>query len=388
MTVGSREFALVCACAIWPPSPDRAARIRRAAAAEIDPRLLVRVARRHGVIGLVADGLRSAAVALPGPLARIARQRSLAALRQAEEALRLDALFAAAGVPLLLLKGSPLAQRAYGTIAVREAVDIDLAVSRDDIDRAWRVMREAGYVTEIPARPLAGSARRRFLWAAKDSFHRHPDHDIPVELHWRLSDDLRDPAIPPQDRWQRIALSPGRTLSSLGDDDLFVYLCTHGAAHGWARLKWLADIAALIALSTDGGAAFWQAGRRAGAGTAVASALLLANQLLAVPLPEGFDPAATRRLRLLNRLALAIMTAGGAARELAASPYRGWAELTAKLLVAPGARNRRAVLRRLLISGEDVGALALPAWLAPAYPLLRVPLWLIRRARRNAERSG
>lgn len=349
---------------------------------------LFRVAKRHGVIGLVMDGLVAAGIEPPEPLARTARRRSLAALRQADEALRLDALFAAAGVPLLFLKGTPLAQRAFGRIGLREAVDIDIAVSPADVDRAWQVMRQAGYAAETPHRPLTGSARRTFMWAAKDSLHRHPDHAIPVELHWRLSDDLRDPTPPPPQDWQRIPISPGRALATLRDEDLFVYLCTHGAAHGWARLKWLADIAALVAQSPDGGAAYWQAGRKGGADIALASALTLANCLLALPLPQGFDPAPSRRRHALDRLALTIMTAGGGAQELAATPYRGWAELTAKLLVAPRWSNRLAVLRRLLISGEDVGALALPAILTPAYPLLRIPLWLMRRTRRAARRRG
>jgi hypothetical protein len=340
------------------------------------------------MVGLVAEGLHGAAIDLPDPLARVARRRGLAALRQAEEALRLDALFAAANLPVLFLKGTALAQRAYGAIGIREAVDIDLAVARADVDRAWRILREAGYGPDIPRKPLAGFARRSFLWAAKDSLHRHPAHDIPVELHWRLSDDLRDPAVPPRRGWQRIALSADRTLATLGDDALFVYLCVHGAAHGWARLKWLADVAALVSQSPDGGVGFWRAGRSAGAETAVASALTLAHRLLALPLPDGFRPPDSRRLRWLNRLAIAIMTAGGGARELEASPYRGWAELAAKLLVAPGPGNRLAVLRRLLVSGEDVGALALPALLSPAYPLLRVPLWLVRRARRARDRRA
>ncbi len=357
-------------------------------AAQTDPAMLVRVARRHGVIGLVVEGLRSAAIEPPEPLARIARRRGIAALRQAEEALRLEPLFVAAGVPLLILKGTPLAKRAYGGIGIREAVDIDLAVARTDVDRAWQVMREAGYRAETPRKPLKGFALKMFLWAAKDSLHRHPDHDIAVELHWRLSDDLRDPKPPSPEHWQRIGLYAGRSLATLGEDDLFVYLCVHGAAHGWARLKWLADIAALVSQSADGGTAYWQAARRAEAETAAASALMLAHRLLALPLPAGFRPPASRRLRLLNRLALAIMSAGGGARDLAASPYRGWAELTAKLLVSPGPRNRRAVLRRLLVSGEDVGMLALPAILALAYPLLRIPMWGMRRLRRGAGRTG
>ena len=40
--------------------------------------------------------------------------------------------------------------------------------------------------------------------------------------------------------------------ATLGADDLFAYLCAHGAYHAWFRLKWLADIGALLAAEPMG----------------------------------------------------------------------------------------------------------------------------------------
>ena len=43
-------------------------------------------------------------------------------------------------------------------------------------------------------------------------------------------------------------------LRTLGEEDLFTFLCVHGALHVWNRLKWLADINALLATSPEGSA--------------------------------------------------------------------------------------------------------------------------------------
>jgi microcystin-dependent protein len=377
---------LVMNYCIAPPSPVRAERLR-APGSGIDGVLLAGVAVRHGVAGMVAEAMRHAGLAVPERLARAARGSGIAALRQAGEALRLEALFAGATIPVLFLKGTTLARRAYGAIGLRDAADIDLVVAPDDVERAWRLMAEAGYVTLIPRRRLTTGARRAFVWAAKDSCHRHTAHGFVVELHWRLSDDLADPRLPHRHLWQSVEVTSGRSLATLGDEALFVYLCTHGAAHLWARLKWLADIGALVATSPDGGIRYWRAAQEAGAERAAASALLLAHHLLETPLPPGFVAPRSLRLQWLNALALRALTAGGGARDLAATPYRGWAELTAKLLIAPRVGNRLAIVRRILISGEDIGELALPGALGFLYPLLRLPL-LVRRRVRRAARHG
>jgi hypothetical protein len=365
----------------------RRARIRRALDSAIDENVLSRVAIRHGVAGLVVEGLRAAGASVPERLAQTARRRGLAAVRQAGEALRLQQRLGDAGIPALFLKGAPLARRAYGTLGLRSAFDIDLVVAPAAIEPAWRVLDEMGYARTIPRRPLSGAALRMFRWAAKDSLHRQRERNLVVELHWRLSDDLADPEPPPEECWQQVEVAPGQALATLGDEDLFVYLSVHGAAHLWARLKWLADIGALVAASGDGGACLWEAACRAGAGRPAASGLVLAHQLLGTPLPPGFVAPPSLRLRLLNRLALGVLTAGGGARDLADTPYRGWAEFAAKLLVAPRPRNALAVLRRMLISAGDVGEVALPPPLFLLYPVLRIPL-LIRRRLRRAQVSA
>ncbi|MDE2595708.1 MAG: nucleotidyltransferase family protein [Sphingomonadales bacterium] len=354
-----------------------------------DPEQLARAARRHQVESLVVERLTHANADVPPALAAAARRAREAGLRQLSVAIDLQRRFAAVGLGCLFLKGLALSQRAYGAMLTRQSVDIDLLIAATDVPRAWRVLAEAGYLPLNPQKALSGAALGLFLHSAKDSLHRDPLHGVAIELHWRMSDEMAAPALPPPEGWQTVTVSPGVHLETLADADLVVFLCTHGAAHGWARLKWLADVAALLASAPDGGAAWWLHAQRAGATIPAASAVLLAERLLGMAPPPGFDPPRSLRLSLLMRLAMALIAAGGGTRELATTPWRGWAEMAAKLLAAANWRARAVVGRRLLVSAEDVAELSLPAGFGWLYPVLRVPMLVRRRlgrARRRAQR--
>lgn len=381
-------FAIACACVAWPRTARDIARIRRLAGRGYDAERLRAVALRHGVAALVADGLRAAAEPVPPGIERVVRVRAAAALAQLGETIALREILAGAGVAMLALKGGVLAQRLYGNVTLRESADIDIAVAPGDVAAAWDALGAAGFDRSRPAGALPPHRLARYLRAAKDSLHRRGYGSV-VELHWRLSDEAAEPAIPPPGEWREVAVAPGRTLPTLGDARLFAYLCAHGAAHLWARLKWLADVATLLHTAPDGGAAWWAAAARHGDRRAVASAILLAHDVLAVPLPAGFVAPRSWRLRLLVALARRVLRAGGGTRELATTRWRGWAEFAAKLLVAPTPRHARHVIGRLLVSGDDVAAVALPPGLSPLYVVLRAPRLLRRRrARRiSANRS-
>lgn len=348
-----------------------------------DGAAVTRVAMRHGLAAVVAERLRETGACIPDGLQAQSARRARATLRQLDDSLALDDAFRAAGVPLLFLKGVTLAARLNrGRLGLRPSVDIDVAVAGRHVEHAWEILTSLGYRTISPDRPLSPPARRLFQWASKDSVHQRPGSPHTVELHWRLSDDLADPSPPSQSVWRRQVVTPGRSLAMLPDEALFVYLCTHGAVHCWARLKWLADVVALVEESDDRGTAYWLAARRQGAAVPAASALLLAHRLCGLPLPPAFEHPRSLRLRLLEALSFRIITSGGGTFDLGAARMGGWAEFAAKLLVATNLGSCARLLRSLLISAEDIGRVPLPPWAAGLYPLLRLPLLLMRRRKR------
>ena len=348
----------------------------------IDPDLLARVARRHQVSALVAARLTETGQPVPEQLRSQADTAQRRALMQLGVALELVEMLENAGIPTVLLKGVALSQRAFGSPLLRGAVDIDLLIRPHDVGAAWQALERAGLRQINPPVPLKGARLALFCRAAKDSLHRHPGGGPVLELHWRLADEMAEPLMPAETELTTIMLAPGQNVRMLDDPTLFLYLCTHGAAHGWARLKWLADVAALLHRSSDGGRRLWLHAAARGGAIAAGSAIILAQELFELAPPPGFRVPRGFRIAVLLWLARRILRAGEGARELEATPWRGWAEMLAKMLVAAGWRGRLAVLRRIVLSGEDIARVPLPKGLIWLYPLLRIPLLIQRRAAR------
>src|SRR3954447_9737134 len=128
----SREFLLMTACCVWPPSGCRNENIRRAAADSIDWSRFIRIVTRHRVIGLTYDGLTKAGIQIPAPIRQELSDRAAALVRdalvQAAEAARLQSLFDEESLPVLFVKGASLAILAYGNLGLRESKDLDLVV--------------------------------------------------------------------------------------------------------------------------------------------------------------------------------------------------------------------------------------------------------------------
>ena len=83
-----------------------------------------------------------------------------------------------------------------------------------------------------------------------------------------------------------VLLTDTTGLRTLGDEDLFAYLCMHGALHWWNRLKWLADVNALLASTPeDNIERLVRAAEARGTGRAAAQALLLCRRLWGRPSP-------------------------------------------------------------------------------------------------------
>ena len=73
-----------------------------------------------------------------------------------------------------------------------------------------------------------------------------------LEIHWRL--DARPSKEPTfNELWERKRVSPitSYPVYFLGEEDLFLYLVSHGARHGWFRLRWLLDIDQMVRKGFD-----------------------------------------------------------------------------------------------------------------------------------------
>lgn len=377
------ELRLMAACCRWPASPARDEQVRAAAAAAIDWDGFGKLVARHRVAGLVHDGLTRAGVEAPAPLAarladeagEIARQNLLFAA----ESLRLEALFGALGH--LFLKGVTLNMLAYGSLAFKQAVDIDLLVAPGDYEAAIQVLRGAGYRCIVPGPDPSDD--EILLWVKG---HKHSNWISPaglsLELHAGLVDNpLLVQGLGADSPSQRVEVAPGKSLPTLATDELFAYLCAHGAAHGWARLKWLADVAALV--SSEGGPGIERLHDRSvelGGGRSAGQALLLSSILFGLELPPALRAGlqGDRATRLLASLAMRNFTLGGMGRELDEMVLGTAGIHLSYLLLERGAGFKLRQLKRTLLGGSSEGA---PLAKRLLRPIAFIPRWLFRRAR-------
>lgn len=271
--------------------------------------------------GLAHDALRCAVAPIPSEAAaQLAAEASGIArenLLYAAESLRLTERFERGGIAHLFVKGVTLNILAYGTLALKRARDIDLLVAPEDYADACRLLGEAGYRCFHPAgADLDGIAR--YAAAAKDSAWIS-DGGVKVELHQRLTENpMLLPGVGAGSPAQRVEIAPGVALPTLAREELFAYLCAHGASTAWSRLKWLADFAALVSTEDESGIErLYRCASGLAPGRTPGQALLLSRRLFGTQLGSALESElrADRVTLYLERTALVTM-AGGGAREV------------------------------------------------------------------------
>jgi hypothetical protein len=380
------EFLLAAACCRWPASEARNAAVRNAAAGVTDWNHFLSLVRRQRIAGLVHDALLAAGVDFPSAAAkklkawaeRIGRRNSVLAA----ETVRLQRALKTADIPVLVLKGVALAQLAYGSLGAKHARDIDLLVPPERAETAMQLLEREGYVLSSPAKHLSDRQRHSVVRYAREVEFVHSDSHLIVELQWRVMDNpllLQD--VDAHSAAQSVPLSDGATVHTLGQEDLFAYLCVHGAHHAWSRLKWLADVNALVANDADVGRLYRHA-QRIGAGLCAGQGLLLCQQLFALNLPGALvdELGANQRVKRLVAIALDAMTAPRAETEADGGIAGVTRIVRTQFLLGQGWAFYAAQIRAAAAGPADVIRFPLPLPLHFLYPLLRLPLWLWRRS--------
>ena len=389
------EFLLAAACCRWPPSERRDAAIRACAAQPIDWDKFLKVVDRQRVAGLAREGLRSAGVQMPAASAkRLALKAAHVAqqgLQQASEALRLQTALDKEAIAAVFVKGTTLGLLAYDQIGIKQAWDIDMLVVPKDVRRVCEILAAAGYRRTMPPESLAD--QRFFAWTefAHESLFEKDGTGTNLELHWRLSGNRALLAgVTAATSSRLVEVLPGRALRTLADEDLFSFLCLHGAHHAWSRLKWIGDLAAW--LSAKPAAEVERLYRRAkadGLGRAAAQALLLSERLFALPLPAELcaELGQDRVTRWLVAIALDAMAGDADSRQ---TDDRLMGNLKIEFSHFLLATHARAWLRELTsksIGWSDFQQIALPRPLFFLYPVLRIPSWIWRRATHRLRQS-
>jgi hypothetical protein len=151
--------------------------------------------------------------------------------------------FAAAQVPVLLMKGAALATRLYPMPSLRPMRDLDLLVRPEHATQAHDVLTGLGYTPAPERRPGAQLA------FGTERAYRRPGH-LTVELHWHvLNLNSYQQLAPAAWFWQQaepitIASAPAFVLRPTAQ---LLHLAAHLSLHHFeARGIWTHDIALLL----------------------------------------------------------------------------------------------------------------------------------------------
>jgi Uncharacterised nucleotidyltransferase len=382
-----KEFELAAACCRWPISEEAIADIRGLAKEAIDWSFFLRIVRRQHVVGLAHNVLAAAKIELPPPIARVlmaqAQRIAHRNLQLAAETARLQRTFDAANIPVMVLKGAPLAQLAYGSLTLKQSKDIDLLVPFERVQQALALLERESYASfRLPSNLNKNQFSSLMQYGVEVSLHNR-DRNVEVELRWRLTPNQH--LLTVGDAWpntQDIVVSGTSALRTLEDDILFAYLCTHGAGHGWSRLQWLADLNALIAHKSDAELErLYRFAQADGSGFCAGQALLLCERLLHTKLPAWLkdELQSSRRLKLLTAMALDVMTGPDFETALENRPF-GSTRVTLMQFVLSNKWAYLAVQCRIVsVRLGDTIQYPLPSSLHFLYPILRLPLWIFRR---------
>jgi len=354
-------------------------RVERIAKAQTDWSEFLAVVKRHRIPGLAYRALRQVAGVpeeIRQTLATQARANTFGNLRCIGLQSQLDAKFKQCGIRYAVLKGIPLSQQLYGENSVRHSRDIDLLVALHDFEAAENVLLQAGLKRTDPEEELTPQFRQLWFNRRHHFSYLHPQHGITVELHWRLHDNIDiDPGPRALQDLEQVKASPGVFLPVLRREYLLPNLMVHGAGHAWCRLKWIADVTALLSVfSADDRNALLDQARDQGIEPAFRQGIAICEALEL--LPSYDSPPARGTVRWLISVALHAV--------LQAEPSDGSNFLPRHLMLSRFTLSPRASyclqeLRVQAFSVEDWKAFPLPRWLAFAYPLLRAPFWIIRR---------
>jgi hypothetical protein len=378
---------------MWPPSNRRIQAILAAVSGPLDWHRFLRVAQRHRVLGLVHHGLTEAQLAIPLEIRREIGVRAAAMVREnlamAAEALRLQRLFDEAHLPVLFVKGSSLAMLAFGNLGLSGSQDIDLMVKREALPAATKLIARTGYRRYDPPTGISDTQLKQLLPLRRDFGFVHQRTGLLIELHWRLFGNphaMAEDTIMAASR--DVLLTNTAGLRTLGDEDLFAYLCMHGALHWWNRLKWLADVNALLASTPeDSIERLVRAAEARGTGRAAAQTLLLCQQLLGATLPAQLMATLGKSttVRWLQATALSAMTMGQGEHDPHETRFGTTRGSLSSFLISRSWRYRLKELNLHLNNQTDILTTPLPGRLRFLYPLLRLPLWVCRHA--NKRRS-
>jgi hypothetical protein len=255
---------------------------------------VLRLADHHGTSALLYQNLSTFSDIVPSA--------ALAGLRQdyeknvykslflARELIRILDCLDAIGIEVVPYKGIVMAETYYGDMALRRSGDMDLFVRGCDVSRIKNAVRELGYTQRVP---VPEEAEEDYIASGYECTFDSPAGKNLLELQWALQPRFYAVDFDMDGLFERavhVAVA-GRAVKTPSAEDLLLVLSVHAAKHVWERLIWLCDIAQILKREKLNWDWVQALARQFGIERILHVTLLLAQQLLAAPIPAPVEVA-------------------------------------------------------------------------------------------------
>jgi len=369
------EMRLLLCCARTRTNPEMSQRIREAARKEIDWFQFIRLAVRHDTLSLIYSNLhRVCPDIVPGGVLEPLRARheaeALDGRLLAKELVDILGFLDSHGIQAVPFKGPALAVRLYGDLSLRGFGDLDIMVCERDVVRARRLLIDRGYA---PASVDTGELQQ-LLHERHELLLYRADGKVRLDLHWRFTNRAACLAGDPErflKNFETISVV-GKEVRSLRLETYLLILSMHAAKHRWVQLKFICDIAEILAVPDLDWRCVLEEADDLGLKRALGTGLLLAQGLLGTPLP----PKLAQNLKF-DRTVKALTAQ--ACTHLFAEPGERWGlqgGITCQLEIRERLQDRTKIFLRYFLHklkpGEpDRWFLPMPRYLSLAYYVVR-----------------
>ncbi|MCI0580813.1 MAG: nucleotidyltransferase family protein [Chloroflexi bacterium] len=271
-------------------TPEAAGQVAALLRQPLDWENVLRLATAHGARPLLYRALRQASSeSVPPAVMAGLQEHTTNTIRRnlflTGELVKLVSLLESHDIPAVPVKGPVLAETLYGSLALREIGDLDILIHQADRSPLKKLLLAHGYECQY-------DAHYGYKFVPRD-------RRVLIEVHWNaagyggpwLRKVWQRTALFELDRlWPRLVIVPfaGRRVRNLAPEDLLLVLCVHGAKHRWSLLRWIGDVAALLAVHP---ALYWDElldqARQPGLDRMLFLGLRLAQGLLGAELPRS-----------------------------------------------------------------------------------------------------
>ncbi len=245
------NFVLLCACT--EPDHEKCSRIKSIDSSSLDWDLIYEVSLHHRVFPLLYKNIKEI---FPDYVPdRIVKKFKNSYFNNATKNLYFSAFLLKImnflqthDIFAVPFKGPVLAQDIYGNLELRQFSDLDILVSNNDAVNAWRILIKDGFQPELDL-----DNNQKYKYVKSEDHIAFSKGNICVELHWEMSGIYLSKSLTLDHVSQELKkiLFVNREISNLCSEHLLVYLCVHGAKHGWGNIEQVCCVAGIIKKNLD-----------------------------------------------------------------------------------------------------------------------------------------